>query len=69
MVELIHHNDSDELINAIRSFKNIDRKEIQEMTLEKHSEKKWIREIQNALDKTHDTFKQFHKNLKKGNKI
>lgn len=41
---------------AAKKIQNVDRKEIQEMTLEKHSFEEWKRTIQNALDKTVETF-------------
>ena len=37
-------------------FENIDRKEIQEMTWEKHNQEKWKKDFKNALDKTIDIF-------------
>ena len=52
----IPNNDKQSLIDAIKSFKNIDRKEIQEMTWEKHNQEKWKNIFMNAIDKTIDTF-------------
>ena len=52
----IPKDDKDALIKAIKSFENIDRKEIQEMTWEKHNQEKWKNDFKNALDKTIDIF-------------
>lgn len=46
----------DELVDAIKSFGNVDRKEIQEMTWEKHSLDAWKLQMQNAMQKTIDKF-------------
>ena len=54
--KVIPTDDKEELIKAIKSFDNVDRKEIQEMTLEKHSEEKWKSAFANAVDKTIDIF-------------
>ena len=58
----ISHNSKTELISAISSFDGIDRKEIQDMTWEKHSHENWKRSFSNAIDKTIEKFKT--KNLK-----
>ena len=55
--KVIPTNNKEELIKAIRSFKNVDRKEIQEMTFEKHSKKNWKKNFENAIDKTIGNFK------------
>ena len=47
----------EELIDAINSFKNIDRKEIQDMTWEKHAHIKWKKHFENCVDKTIEKFK------------
>tara|TARA_Y100000592_G_scaffold38474_1_gene61005 strand:+ start:234 stop:1367 length:1134 start_codon:yes stop_codon:yes gene_type:complete len=52
----IKHNSREELINAINSFKDIDRKEIQDMTWEKYTQVRWKKIISNAIDKTIDNF-------------
>ncbi len=58
-------NDKEALANAIKSFKNIDRKEIQEMTLEKHSLKSWKKQMLDCMSYTIDNFKSKTSNLKK----
>ena len=45
-----------ELIKAIKSFENVDRKAIQQATWEKHNKKQWKKAFTNAIDKTIDTF-------------
>ena len=55
--KVIPTNDKEELIKAIKSFKNIDRKEIQEMTFEKHSKENWKKSFENAIDQTVGGFK------------
>ena len=54
--KIIPKNNKDALIDAINSFKHIDKKDIKEMTWEKHNEKIWISNFENAIDKTIDTF-------------
>ena len=54
----IKNNDKDELIKAIKSFKNIDRKEVQEATLEKHSLKKWKSDFEDIISMAIDRFKK-----------
>jgi len=49
-------NDGDALIDAIKSFENIDRQEIQEMTWEKHNLEGWKSQMESAIDKTIDNF-------------
>lgn len=44
-------------IEAAKKIEHVDRKEIQEMTLEKHSLEEWKRTMANAFDKTVDKFK------------
>ena len=46
-----------ELVDAIKSFKIVDRKEIQDMTIEKHSHKNWKDNFSNAIDMTIEKFK------------
>ena len=50
-------NSKEELIGAIHSFDGIDRKEIQDMTWEKHSHKNWKANFSNAIDMTIEKFK------------
>ena len=50
-------NSKEELIDAINSFDGIDRKEIQDMTWEKHSHKNWKDTFANAIDMTIEKFK------------
>jgi len=57
----IPRDDKDALVKAIKSFKDIDRKEIQEMTWEKHNLKNWKKEFSNAIDETIDKFQKKHK--------
>ena len=47
----------EELIDAINSFKSIDRKEIQDMTWEKHAHIKRKKHFENCVDKTIEKFK------------
>ncbi len=49
-------NDKDALIKAIKSFEKVDRKEIKEMTWNKHSKKQWKINFENAVDKTVENF-------------
>ena len=51
-------DNKDELIDAVNSFRNVDRKEIQEMTWEKHSLDAWKSQIQNAMQMTIDKFER-----------
>ena len=53
----IPDSDGDALVDAINSFQNVDRKEIQEMTWEKHNQQSWALQIENAIDITIDRFK------------
>lgn len=57
--KVIPHNDEEELIKAVHSFRNVDRKEIQQMTLEKHSKLKWKTQIMDAI---HHTIEHYNKN-------
>ena len=59
----IPRNNKSALIDAIKNFSNVDRKEIQEMTWEKHSLDNWKKQFADAVDKTIDKF-----NSKKGNR-
>ena len=61
----ISHNSKKELISAISSFDGIDRKEIQDMTWEKHSHKNWKKTFSNAIDKTIEKFKKTRPTLEK----
>ncbi len=54
----IPKDDKDALVKAIKEFDKIDRKEIQEMTWEKHNRKKWKSDFANAIDKTIEKFKK-----------
>ena len=56
--KLIPKNDKDALVSAIKSFEKVDRKEIQEMTMEKHSLEKWKSHFTNCIDRTIDKFKK-----------
>ena len=56
--KLIPKDDKDALISAIKSFKNIDRKEIQEKTWEKHNLDSWKTKFENCMDQTIETFKK-----------
>ena len=49
------------MISAIESFRNMDRKEIQDMTWDKHSHSEWERNFSNCIDKTLDNFKKNNK--------
>ena len=57
----IMHNSKEELIDAINKFKDIDRQEIQDMTWEKYTEKRWKSILDNAIDKTIENFKPYKK--------
>jgi len=52
---------SEQLISAIESFRNIDRKEIQDMTWDKHNHTEWKNNFSNCIDKTLDNFKKNNK--------
>ena len=56
-------NDKDALIGAIKSFKNIDKKEVQEMTWEKHNKDTWKKHFVNCIDKTIEKFNKKSRNL------
>ena len=60
----IPNNDKDALISAIKSFKGVDKKEIQEMTWEKHNSDSWKTHFANCIDKTVEKFKSKNNNLK-----
>tara|TARA_B100000609_G_scaffold135642_1_gene108488 strand:- start:27 stop:665 length:639 start_codon:yes stop_codon:yes gene_type:complete len=51
----IPNNDKSALIDAIKSF-DVDRKEVQEMTWEKHSLDGWKKQFTDAINKTVDKF-------------
>jgi len=55
----IPKDDKDALVKAIKDLKDVDRKEIQEMTWEKHSLKSWKEEISNKIDKTIVNYKKY----------
>ena len=59
----IMHNSKEELISAINKLKNIDRQEIQDMTWEKYTEKRWKTILDNAIDKTIENFKPHKKGV------
>ena len=50
-------NSKEELIDAIYFFNEVDRKEIQDMTWEKHSHENWKNNFENAIDMTIEKFK------------
>ena len=54
----IPKDDKDALVKAIKSFDNVDRKSIQEMTYEKYNKKSWIKQFSNCVDQTIETFKK-----------
>ena len=58
----IPRDDKDALVKAIKDLKDVDRKEIQDMTWEKHSLKNWKKEFANNIDKTIENSK---KNIRK----
>ena len=53
----IPNNDKDALVNAVKSF-DVDRKEVQEMTWEKHSLDGWKKQFSDAVSITIDKFKR-----------
>ena len=61
--KVIPTNDKDALIGAIKSFKNIDKKEVQEMTWEKHNKDTWKKHFVNCIDKTIEKFNKRSRNL------
>ena len=61
--KVIPTNDKDALIGAIKSLKNIDKKEVQEMTWEKHNEYSWKKHFVNCIDKTIEKFNKKSRNL------
>ena len=50
-------NSKQELIGAINKLKDIDRKEVQDMTWEKYTPQRWKGLLDNAIDKTLENFK------------
>ena len=50
-------NSKEELVSAINKLKDIDRKEIQDMTWEKYTPARWKSLLDNAIDKTMENFK------------
>jgi hypothetical protein len=59
----IRNNDKGDLIKAIKSFENIDRKEVQEMTLAEHGLETWKSNLEVIMEKTIDQFKKCRRNL------
>ena len=57
-IKNIEYNNKDQLQSAIKSFDGIDRKEIQDMTWELHTYKKWEKDLSNAVDRTIEIFKK-----------
>lgn len=53
----IERNTND-LVSAIESFRNVDRKEIQDMTWEEHSHSKWKNDFANSIDRVVEKFKK-----------
>ena len=62
--KLIPHDDKDELLKAIKSFENVDRKAIQQATWEKHNKKAWKKQFENCVDKTVENFSRKSDNSK-----
>ena len=58
----IQNNDKDALIDAIKSF-DVDRKEIQDMTWEKHNLEKWKSNFTDSVSKTIERFQSSHSTL------
>ena len=56
-------NSKEELISAINKLKNVDRQEIQDMTWEKYTKKRWKSLLDNAIDKTIENFKPHKKGV------
>ena len=54
----IPFDDKDALVSAIKQFEKIDRKEIQEITLDKYSLENWKNHFINCVSKTIDNFKR-----------
>ena len=50
-------NSKEELVSAINKLKDVDRKEIQDMTWEKYTPARWKSLLDNAIDKTMENFK------------
>ena len=55
----IPKDDKDELVKAIKDLKDVDRKEIQEATWEKHSLENWKKEFANKVDETVENHKKY----------
>ena len=53
----IDHNSTKDLIDAIEKLWNVDRQEIQNKTWKKYTQKRWKKIMDNAIDKTIETFK------------
>ena len=53
----IDHNSTKGLIDAIEKLWNVDRQEIQNKTWKKYTQKRWKKIMDNAIDKTIETFK------------
>ena len=55
----IPRDDKDALVKAIKDLKDVDRKEIQDMTWEKHSLENWKKEFSNKIDRTIENHKKY----------
>jgi len=55
----IPKDDKDELVKAIKDLKDVDRKEIQEATWEKHSLENWKKKFANKVDETVENHKKY----------
>ena len=58
----IPNNDKDAVIDAIKSF-DVDRKEVQDMTWEKHNLESWKSNFTNSVSKTIERFQGSHSTL------
>ena len=56
--KVIPNKSKEELVKAIKSFENVDRKAIQEATWEKHNREAWKKQFENCVDKTIENFKK-----------
>ena len=50
-------NSREEFVSAVNKLKDIDRQEIQDMTWDKYTEKRWKSILDSAIDKTIENFK------------
>ena len=53
----IMKNSREEFVSAVNKLKDIDRQEIQDMTWDKYTEKRWKSILDSAIDKTIENFK------------